>query len=145
MRGETPPGDDLTVSVPFHRRRTVAVILDDVPPPTAGPVRRPARAARMLALAHNLQAKIARGTFPGSNAVARHYGLTGARLSQLLSLLSLAPDIQDHVLQLEAIDAQQPLAVRALLRIARELTWEEQRRQWNHAYPTGGGRTSSGR
>jgi hypothetical protein len=63
------------------------------PPPKPEPVRRPAKVARMLALAHHLQSAIDRGLVADRAAVARKLGLTRARVTQLLDLLLLAPDL----------------------------------------------------
>ena len=81
------------------------VLLTEEPPaPRSEPLRRPAKVARMLALAHHLQGAIDRGEVADSAQVARALGLTRARMTQLLDLLGLAPDLQDLVLQMEAVE-----------------------------------------
>jgi ParB-like chromosome segregation protein Spo0J len=62
----------------------------------------------MLALAHTLEAAIAAGEFADRADVARHLGFTRARVTQLLDLTLLAPDIQEAVLALEAVDGVEP-------------------------------------
>ena len=57
------------------------------------PVRRPARVAIMLALAHKIQQAIDGGVVRDRAEVARRLGLTRARVTQLLDLALLAPDI----------------------------------------------------
>lgn len=99
------------------------------PPPT--PVRRPARVAQALALAHRLQAAIERGEYRDRADLARQLGFTRARVTQLLDLLLLAPDIQERVLDLEAIDGVEPIAERALRGLVRHESWAEQRRAWS--------------
>jgi hypothetical protein len=86
-----------------HRKR---VTLREAPPPA--PVRRPAHMARLLALAHHLQSAIDRGLVPDRAEVVRRLGLTRARVTQFLDLLLLAPDLQDQVLHLEAVDGEEP-------------------------------------
>lgn len=54
---------------------------------------RPAHVARMLALAHHLQDAIDRRLVPDRATVARKLGFTRARVTQLLDLLLLAPDL----------------------------------------------------
>ena len=91
----------------------------DEPPAPPEPVRRPARVARMLALAHRLQAAIDRGEYRDRAELARQVGFTRARITQILNLLLLAPDIQEFVLGLEAVDGKEPMSERALREVAR--------------------------
>ena len=102
----------------------------DQPPAPPEPVRRPARVARMLALAHRLQAAIDRGEYRDRAELARQLGLTRARISQLLALTLLAPDLQEHVLFLEAVDGREPLTERALRDVVRHEGWGDQRGAW---------------
>jgi hypothetical protein len=84
----------------------------------------------MLALAHHVAEAIDAGQLADQAAVARALGFTRARLSQLLNLTLLAPDIQEAVLHLEAIDGIEPMPERDL-RSLRGLPWADQRRCWN--------------
>lgn len=112
----------------FIRRRSSPVEFTETPPPPRPePVRRPAKVARMLALAHHIQNAIDRGMVADRAAVARKLGFTRARITQLLDLLLLAPDIQARVLELEAVDGVEPMSERALRRIVRMGRWEAQR------------------
>jgi hypothetical protein len=97
------------------------------PTPPPAPVRRPARVAQMLALAHRLDGAIARGEFEDRADLARQLGLTRARITQLLDLTLLAPDIQERVLLLEAIEGREPISERELRRVSREALWSTQR------------------
>ena len=117
---------------PFHRVRTERRVVLSVtpPPPKPEPVHRPGKVAQMLALAHHLQRAIDRGDVADRAAVARRLGLTRARVTQLLDLLLLAPDIQMTVLQLEALDGAEPMAERRLRAVAHAGTWAEQRAAW---------------
>lgn len=92
--------------------------------------RRPARVARMLALAHRLQRAIDSGEIQDRATLARQYGLTRARVTQLLNLTLLAPDLQEQVLGLEAVDGLEPLTERGIRVVAAQASWEEQRRRW---------------
>ena len=104
------------------------------PPPTFEPVRRPARVARLLALAHHLQRAIDNGEIQDRAALARKYGITRARVTQLLNLTLLAPDIQEQVLALEAVDGLEPTSERALRELSLLVEWVEQRRRWGYSY-----------
>jgi len=104
-----------------HRRRFV-----QEPPP--GPVRRPARVAVMLALAHKIQDAIDGGTVRDRAEVARRLGFTRARITHLLDLTLLAPDLQERMLDLEAVDGVEPISERALRAVAHAGSWADQRR-----------------
>ena len=103
---------------------------EEAPPAPREPVRRPARVARMLALAHRLQAAIDCGEYRDRADLARQLGFTRARISQLLALLMLAPDLQECVIHLVAVDGLQPLTERALRDVVRLECWTEQRQAW---------------
>ncbi len=89
-----------------------------------------AKVAQQLALAHHLQAAIDRGAIADRADVARKLGLTRARVTQLLDLLLLAPDLQAAVLAMEAVDGAEPMAERTLRAVAHAGTWMEQRAAW---------------
>lgn len=122
--------DRLVLKGTLFRRQGRSVELTDTPPtppePRA-PVRRPAKVARMLSLAHHLQRLIDEGLVPDRAALARKLGLTRARVTQLLDLLLLAPDLQVAVLALEAVDGLEPMAEKPLRSVAHAGTWAEQR------------------
>lgn len=94
------------------------------PPPE--PSRCPARIAVTLALAHMIQRAIDRGEIRDQAEAARRLGLTRARMTQILDLTLLAPDLQESVLLMQ--DRTTPLNERALRATAQATTWPEQRR-----------------
>ena len=61
-----------------------------------------------------MRSAIDRGLVADRAAVARKVGLTRARVTQLLDLLMLAPDLQQAVLALEAVDGAEPMSERTL-------------------------------
>lgn len=85
----------------------------------------------MLALAHALQRRVDAGEFADYADMARALGFTRARITQLMDLLLLAPDIQHEILHLEVAPGAQPISERALREgVLRSLDWSEQRRAW---------------
>jgi ParB-like chromosome segregation protein Spo0J len=82
----------------------------------------------MLALAHGIQAAITAGQVTDQAEIARRLGFTRARITQLLKLLRLSPDLQERVLFLEALDGCEPLTERSLRAATRERAWEAQKR-----------------
>ena len=89
----------------------------------------PSRTARMLALAHHIERQIEDGAIPDYAAAARALGLTRARITQVMNLLLLAPEIQGRILRRDLV-----LTERALRRVVGEADWQEQSRVltgWN--------------
>ena len=84
---------------------------------------RPSRAARMLALAHHVEQLIEAGKLSGYSEAAQALGLTRARVTQVMNLLLLAPEIQEQILTVELRASE-----RSLRRVVREPAWEGQSR-----------------
>jgi hypothetical protein len=89
----------------------------------------PARVARLLALAHDIEARIEAGEYRDYAEVAEVHGLSRARLTQVMNLLLLAPVIQEEVLFLEVLPGQE-VAERVLRRALGSLMWDEQMEVW---------------
>ncbi|MCP3167393.1 hypothetical protein [Myxococcus qinghaiensis] len=119
------------VSAPFHRvHRSKVRFREGAPPSPREVARRPSRVARMLALAHHVESAIERGLVASAADVASQLGFTRARVTHLLDLRLLAPDIQEEVLFLKAVDGAEPLSERVLRAVAHAGTWEMQRERW---------------
>ena len=89
------------------------------------------RIARLLALAWHIEEQVRSGALASYAAAARLGHISRARLSQIVSLLNLAPDVQEQVLFSQRPTRGRPeLALRHLLRVAATLDWHEQRRRW---------------
>ena len=115
----------------LFRTRARGVRYGTAPPPAKPePVRRPAKVATLLALAHKIQDAIDRGAVADRATVARRLGFTRARVTQLLDLTLLAPDIQEWVLELEAVDGVEPMSERWLRRCTHAGPWKAQREAW---------------
>jgi len=100
--------------------------VDRPPSPPPEPVRRPARVAIMLALAHKIQDAIDRGVVRDCADVAMRLGLSRARISRLLDLTLLAPDIQEQILFAESVDGVEPMGARAVRAAVRVEDWAMQ-------------------
>jgi hypothetical protein len=79
----------------------------------------------MLALAHKIQDAIDRGVVRDRAEVARRLGLTRARVTQIMDLTLLAPDLQEQILLAESVDGVEPMSERELRTTA--ASWKEQR------------------
>jgi len=117
-------------TVPLHRvrRGRGAAFTTTAPEPAPPPDRRPPRTAQMLALAHELQRLINSGEVPDRATLARHLGLTRARVTQILDLLLLSPDIQEDILSAEGSPVGGPTTERQLRQLTRFAAWSDQRR-----------------
>ena len=95
------------------------------------PSSRVPRTARLLALAWHVEGLVRSGTVSSYAGAARLGHVSRARLSQILSLLNLAPDLQEELLFLQRpARGRQALVLRQVLSVAALLDWHEQRRRW---------------
>jgi len=89
------------------------------------------RIARLMALARHVEELVRSGTVGSYAAAARLGRVSRARMSQILGLLNLAPDLQEQLLFLEHPARGRPAPVlRQVLIVAAALDWDEQRRRW---------------
>jgi hypothetical protein len=113
-----------------HGRGRKGLEAGAAPPPPAAPGRVP-RAARLLALAHRLEGLLRTGVVRDYAELARLGRVTRARVSQVMALLLLAPDIQEQVLFLPRTErGRDPVILHDLLPIAATADWRRQRRLW---------------
>lgn len=119
-------------------RRAQRIALSTTPPPPArAPTRRPAKLAQLLALAHHIEALIAAGDVHHRADAACRMGLTRARITQLLDLTLLAPDLQESILFAEAVEGIEPFGEREAREVLRLRSWAEQRARWRRLVPEG--------
>lgn len=85
------------------------------------------RISRLMALAIKFQEMVDSGTVCGYADLARLGYVTRARITQIMNLLLLAPDIQEHLLFLYAEPGALPPTERELRTVAIRISWEEQR------------------
>jgi hypothetical protein len=85
-----------------------------------------------MALAIRLEQLLREGQVASYAELARLGHVAHARISQLMNLLYLAPDIQDAVLFLPRTQrGRDPVILRDLQPIAAKLVWQEQRLLWS--------------
>lgn len=123
------PRDALDLDEPFHRRGGLAKTrFADTPAPQS--TKRPLRVAQMLALAHEMDRLIESGAVRDRAEMARVTGFCDSRISQIMNLLWLAPDIQETLLLAEVDDGRDWVTAKALMPLARCASWPEQRRRF---------------
>jgi hypothetical protein len=102
-----------------------------VAPPSPVPLGRVPRVARLLALALRLQQLVQTGVIANYAQLARLGHVSRARVTQIVNLALLAPDLQEAVLFLPpTVRGRDPIHVCQLQRVAAELDWRQQRRLW---------------
>jgi len=94
------------------------------------PVGRVPRVARMLALAHHFDRLIAQGVVKDYAEIARLTQLSRARVTQIMTLKFLAPDIQEEIAWLPNSRGKDELLEKAVRRIALLPEWAQQQFYW---------------
>jgi hypothetical protein len=102
----------------------------NAPPRNAPPGNAPgspqiARLSRLMALAIRFDTLIRDGSVPNQATLARLGGVTRARLTQIMQLVRLAPDIQEELLWLPGGSRMAERTIRPAVRC---VAWEDQRR-----------------
>jgi hypothetical protein len=96
---------------------------------TKARARRLPRIARLMALAIRFDQLLRSGTVKDYADLARLGRVSRARITQIMNLLNLAPDIQESLLYLEPVEcAYDALSERALRDVVHELGWDKQRK-----------------
>ena len=101
------------------------------PAPKPPGARSAPRVARLLAVAHRFERRLRRGEVASFAEIAAAERLTRARVTQIMDLLLLAPDLQEQVLFLpRPASPDEELSERDLRQIVRAPVWSDQRRIW---------------
>ena len=88
------------------------------------------RLTRLMALAIKCLAMIESGAIRDYAELARVGYVTRARMSQIMNLVNLAPDIQEEILFLPPEVGRSHLTETAVRKIACQPLWNRQRLQW---------------
>ncbi len=113
------------------------------PPPVPSVFGRVPRVARLMALAIRMQRLIGSGEVRDYADLARLGHVTRARVTQIMNLLNLAPDIQEDILFLPPVESgRDPIRELQLRRITLIPDWRKQRWMWRELR-TGVARTQS--
>jgi hypothetical protein len=120
--------------VHFHRRGKGSHKEVHAGPTPQGPVLPPGRVpriARLMALAIRFGQLIRDGVIGNYSELARLGHVSHARISQIMNLLHLAPDIQETILFLPRTErGRAPIHLRQLQPIVAAPEWRKQRRMW---------------
>jgi hypothetical protein len=129
--GAAPMEERVTLRMQVHTDApSHGIILREGPRP-ARPRGRVPRIARLLALAHHFQELLDTGVVRTQMELAEFTRLTTARITQIMNLLILAPDIQEEILFLPPVSRGGPPVTEKTLRpVLQTLLWSEQRERW---------------
>ena len=134
--------DGLTVEFSVHRHRGARCELRDgavaeepaIPAPPPGNV---PRVSRLMALAIRFEELIRVGEVVDYADVARLGHVTRARVTQIMNLLMLAPEIQEEILFLpRTVSGRDPITEREIRPIVDEMDWNKQRKTWRRLCDT---------
>jgi hypothetical protein len=92
------------------------------------------RLSRLLALALKMEQMIQEGTAKNYSELARLGQVSTARISQVMNLLHLAPDIQEEILL--ANRPQDGLRESTVRKLSGVILWSEQRARWQELVAT---------
>lgn len=89
------------------------------------------RITRLMALAIKFEGLIRAGVVSDYADLARLGFVTRARMTQIMNLLNLAPDIQEEILFLpKTIAGRDPMSERTIRRVTAVARWDRQRKLW---------------
>ncbi|MGI9474828.1 MAG: hypothetical protein ACR2NZ_25075 [Rubripirellula sp.] len=124
--------ESLTINRKFYvaKKRDGRKHLQDGVAPSK-PTGRVPRITRLLALAHRCHRLIQDGTIINQSELA-HYGqISTTRMTQIMWMDNLAPDIQEQILFLpNTVKGRDPIKESDIRPIAKTLDWKHQRRMW---------------
>ena len=121
----------VTKQIHFARKGRRKVALPGPAPEPAPPLGRVPRLSRLMALAIRFDQLLLNGQVADQSELARLAHVTQPRMTQIMNLLHLAPDIQEQLLHLRAVMAgDDPITERDLRPITRMRDWRKQRKAW---------------
>jgi hypothetical protein len=89
------------------------------------------RVARLMALAIRFDGLLREGAITTQTDLAAVGHITRARVTQIMNLLHLAPDIQEAILDMQPVlSGRDRITEHELRQIVKTVDWDEQRRQW---------------
>jgi hypothetical protein len=118
-------------AVHFERQARGRQRLAEGPEPPRPPAGRVPRVSRLMALALRFDGLVRSGEVKDYAALARLGHVTRARMSQIMSLLHLAPDLQEALLFLPRTQrGRDPLVLHDVMPLTALTDWRKQRPRW---------------
>ena len=121
-----------TVTRPIHfrvRQTRRRIVTEPAPPLPPGRV---PRVARLMALAIKFDKMLQDGVVGSQTDLAALARVTQPRMTQIMNLLHLAPDLQEEILFLPPVtEGRDPVTERDLREIVTLCNWVSQKRAWH--------------
>lgn len=131
MTSPAAPRIEFKVHFQATRRGRKKAVVGEKPAGVAAPPGNLPRVTRLMALAIRFEHLIRAGEVRDLADIARLGHVTRARVTQIMNLLHLAPDIQNAILNLPRVDTgRDPITERDLRPISAIPDWRKQRRLW---------------
>ena len=133
MNDNGPNGFTLECKVHFKNSRCGRKRMRNGEAPAISPIEpgRVPRISRLMALAIRFDGMLKRGLVRDYADMARLGLVSKPRVTQIMNLLLLAPDIQEEILFLPRIaDGKDPITERHVRPIVKVLQWDKQRVMW---------------
>lgn len=128
--------DEIQVGATFHKKRVgkhIAMVEGPAPAAPERPKGRLPRITRYMALAIYYEDLIRQGHVHDYAEIATLGHVTRARVTQIMNLRLLAPEIQERLISMDRIvDGRDALCLRGLQSIALESDWRKQRDRWTN-------------
>lgn len=106
--------------------------IEDQPPASQMvPPGRVPRVSRVMALAIQFDGLLRAGVVSDTIELARLAKVTQPRITQVMNMLHLAPDIQEELLFLPLVtQGRDPITEKQLRQLCAEVSWRKQRQMW---------------
>lgn len=131
MTNAAAPRIQFKVHFQATRRGKKKAVVGEKPASAATPLGNVARITRLMALAIRFDQLIRDGEVRDLADIARLGHVTRARVTQIMNLLHLAPDIQEAILFLPRVDqGRDPVTERDLRPVTGLADWRKQRKAW---------------
>jgi hypothetical protein len=122
----------VTQKVHFERRGHRRTIVRGTAPTPSQKVGRVPRVSKLMALAIRFDALLRERAVSSLTELAELAQVTQPRMTQIMNLLHLAPDIQEAILCLPAsVRGRDTLTERELRPMCRMVAWDDQRHMWH--------------
>ena len=121
----------VTKQIHFAIKSRRKIAMPGPPPKPSAPAGRTPRVSKLMALAIRFDQLLRDGKVADQSELARLAHVTQPRMTQIMNLLHLAPDIQEAILHLPPVaEGRDPVTERYLRPIARLMDWARQRTMW---------------
>jgi hypothetical protein len=125
-------GLTITKQVHFRQGRGTGKALKESTASTQEPLGRVPRLSPLMVLAIRMQELVDAGEVADYAELAQLAQVSRPRITQIMSLLHLAPDIQQEILFLSRTDGSRaPIREHMVPPIAAAIDWRKQRRKWD--------------